>query len=265
LEELARAVFKAWFVDFEPVKAKAAGATAFPGMPPEAFATVPTRLVDSELGPVPEGWENCWYRVAELERASTLLIGDGYRAKRTELAETGVPFVRAGNVNGTIITDGAELLGWPAIAKAGVKRSQVWDTVFTSKGTVGRLGLVTPATGDLVYAPQVCFWRTLNRETLSPFLLHLWMKSDSFTAQWMSVKGQTDMADFVSLSDQRAMTMLVAPPLVQRDFDSIARPMIEHIASSAAESAKLATLRDYLLPRLLSGRVRVSGRVDGNL
>ena len=57
LEELARAVFKAWFVDFGPVKAKAAGATAFPGMPPETFATLPNTLKDSPLGPVPQGWE----------------------------------------------------------------------------------------------------------------------------------------------------------------------------------------------------------------
>ena len=55
LEGLARAVFKAWFVDFEPVKAKAAGATAFPGMPPETFAVLPTGFEDSELGPVPQG------------------------------------------------------------------------------------------------------------------------------------------------------------------------------------------------------------------
>jgi type I restriction enzyme, S subunit len=57
LEELARAVFKAWFVDFEPVKAKAAGATHFPGMPHETFATLPTRFIDSALGLVPAGWE----------------------------------------------------------------------------------------------------------------------------------------------------------------------------------------------------------------
>lgn len=257
LEGLARGVFKAWFVDFEPVQAKAAGATAFPGMPPESFAALPTRLTNSDLGPVPQGWENCKQRVSELERAGVLLIGDGYRAKRSELADIGVPFIRAGNVNGTIITDGAELLGKPAIEKAGVKRSKVWDTVFTSKGTVGRIGLVTPATGDVVYAPQVCFWRAMNRKALSPFLLHLWMKSESFTCQWMSVKGQTDMADFVSLSDQRAMTMLVPPPEVQRGFDNIVRPIVELLAASAAESAKLATLRDYLLPRLLSGRVRI--------
>lgn len=57
LEGLARATFKAWFVDFEPVKAKAAGAAAFPGMPSAAFAALPDRLTDSPLGPVPEGRE----------------------------------------------------------------------------------------------------------------------------------------------------------------------------------------------------------------
>lgn len=57
LERLARAIFRAWFVDFEPVKAKAAGATAFPSMPQSVFDALPTRFVNSVIGPVPEGWE----------------------------------------------------------------------------------------------------------------------------------------------------------------------------------------------------------------
>jgi len=57
LERLARAIFRAWFVDFEPVKAKAAGAAAFPSMPQHVFDALPTRFIDSDLGPVPEGWE----------------------------------------------------------------------------------------------------------------------------------------------------------------------------------------------------------------
>ena len=57
LEHLARAIFRAWFVDFEPVKAKAAGAASVPSMPQPVFAALPTRFVDSEIGPVPEGWE----------------------------------------------------------------------------------------------------------------------------------------------------------------------------------------------------------------
>jgi type I restriction enzyme, S subunit len=257
LEGLARAVFKAWFVDFEPVKAKAAGATAFPGMPAAAFAALPDGFVDSELGRVPEGWNDALQRVADLEKRGWLLIGDGYRAKRTELADCGLPFIRAGNVNGTVNTQGAELLGEAAVAKAGVKRSKIWDTVFTSKGTVGRIGLVTPATGEVVYAPQVCFWRSTNAAAIDPFFLHLWMRSDSFTSQWMSVKGQTDMADFVSLSDQRAMEVVVPTPELQAAFGSIAEPLIRLQGQGDAESRKLADLRDYLLPRLLSGRVRV--------
>ncbi len=57
LEALARTMFKAWFVDFEPVKAKAAGQAGFPGMPHAAFAALTDRLADSPLGKVPEGWE----------------------------------------------------------------------------------------------------------------------------------------------------------------------------------------------------------------
>ena len=62
LERLARAIFRAWFVDFEPVKAKAAGADSFPSMPQHVFDSIPTRFVDSEIGPVPEGWEVVGYR-----------------------------------------------------------------------------------------------------------------------------------------------------------------------------------------------------------
>ena len=57
LELLARAIFRAWFVDFEPVKAKAAGATAFPSMPQAVFDALPIRFVDSAIGLVPEEWE----------------------------------------------------------------------------------------------------------------------------------------------------------------------------------------------------------------
>ena len=256
LERLARAIFRAWFVDFEPVKAKAEGATAFPSMPQPVFDALPTRFVDSPLGPVPDGWGQPEL-VADLEQRQVLLIGDGYRAKRSELSDQGLPFIRAKNVNETVITEGAELLGAEALSRACIKRSEVWDTVFTSKGTVGRLGLVTPGTGDVVYAPQVCFWRAVDRETLSPYFLYLWMRSEMFTKQWMAVKGETDMADFVSLSDQRAMGLLLPPLHVQRAFGQVVQPLIEFRAHLESESRKLAETRDLLLPKLLSGQVRV--------
>lgn len=56
LEKMARSIYKAWFIDFEPVKAKIEGATSFSGMPPEIFNKLPDRFGETELGLVPEGW-----------------------------------------------------------------------------------------------------------------------------------------------------------------------------------------------------------------
>ena len=57
LEAVARAIFKAWFIDFEPVKAKAAGATSFPGMPQPVFDELSDQFIETELGPIPKGWD----------------------------------------------------------------------------------------------------------------------------------------------------------------------------------------------------------------
>ena len=61
LEEMARALFKSWFVDFDPVRAKMDGrwrpGESLPGLPAHLYDLFPDRLVDSELGPIPEGWE----------------------------------------------------------------------------------------------------------------------------------------------------------------------------------------------------------------
>ena len=57
LERLVRAIFRAWFVDFEPVKAKAAGATSFPSMPQPIFDALPIHLAETNMGPMPEGFE----------------------------------------------------------------------------------------------------------------------------------------------------------------------------------------------------------------
>ncbi|WP_373507087.1 restriction endonuclease subunit S [Thiocapsa sp.] len=198
------------------------------------------------------------HRVAELEAQGVLSVGDGYRAKRSELSDSGFPFIRAGKVNGNVNTEGAELLCAESAAKAGPKRSRVWDSVFTSKGTVGRIGLITPWTGDVVYAPPVCYRRSLDERTIDPFFLHLWICSVSFTYQWMAVKGNTDMADFVSLSDQRAMRLAVPTLSLQSALRSIVEPLFRLKAETDFESRKLAEMRDYLLRKLLSGELRVN-------
>src|SRR5947209_17564435 len=98
------------------------------------------------------------------------------------------------------------------VSRAGSKISRPGDVVFTSKGTVGRFAYVKPNTPKFVYSPQLCYWRIKDSSIIDPRYLFYWMHSHDFLNQVHQVKGLTDMADYVSLGDQRRMK-ITAPPL----------------------------------------------------
>src|SRR5438876_440236 len=117
------------------------------------------------------------YRVAELTSNGYLVVGDGYRAKNSELGANGLPFIRAGNINQGFQFDDVDYLVYENVPKAKEKVSQVGDVVFTSKGTVGRFALVRDDTPKFVYSPQLCYWRICNLQLIEPLFLFYWMQS----------------------------------------------------------------------------------------
>ena len=143
--------------------------------------------------------------VSGLIAGEKLYIGDGYRAKNEELGQSGLPFARAGNIDRGFEFEGAECYPETNLDKVGKKISEAGDVVFTSKGTVGRFAFVRPSTPRFVYSPQLCFWRVIDRWLIEPRYLYYWMQGPEFFAQFKGVASQTDMADYVSLSDQRRM------------------------------------------------------------
>jgi type I restriction enzyme, S subunit len=153
---------------------------------------------------------------AKLIDAGVLKIGDGYRAKNDELVAEGIPFARAGNINNGFLFSEADHLPSSYITIVGDKLSQTGDTVFTSKGTVGRFAFVESATNRFIYSPQLCFWRSLKPDELAPRYLYYWMHGREFLAQVDGTKGQTDMADYVNLADQRKMDITLPPMMEQR-------------------------------------------------
>ena len=194
----------------------------------------------------------------ELVEAGVMVINDGYRAKRSELGSSGLPFVRAGNLHDDgVDLSGADILRDESVLRAGSKVSQPLDVAFTSKGTVGRMTLVSAESSQFVYSPQVCFWRATNTAMLSPHVLYHWMRSDEFFDQVDRVKGQTDMADYVSLTDQRRMRITL--PLGERQNGIRDKLSLLHdrIAATSLESQTLSKTRNLLLPRLLSGEIRL--------
>jgi len=151
------------------------------------------------------------HEVAELLAAGKLVIGDGYRAKNSELGSSGLPFARAGNIDDGFRFDDADFFPEDALHRVGEKVSEPGDVVFTSKGTVGRFALVGSTTQRFVYSPQLCFWRSLDRKLIDPRFLYYWMCGREFYVQYKGVAGQTDMADYVSLTDQRRMNITLPP------------------------------------------------------
>jgi len=149
------------------------------------------------------------YAISDLLEMKRLAIGDGYRARNDELSTQGIPFARAGNINVGFQFDNADFFPVENLGRVGNKVSQPGDVVFTSKGTVGRFALVRDDTPRFVYSPQLCFWRSLDQEVIDSRFLYYWMCSREFYLQFKGVAGQTDMAEYVSLTDQRRMHITV--------------------------------------------------------
>ncbi len=187
---------------------------------------------DSEMIPKQRrpGWQ--YWAVADLFRDGVLDIGDGYRAKNSEMGESGLPFARAGNLNNGFHFDDADILSEESVRLAGSKISKSGDITFTSKGTFGRFAMVRENTPRFVYSPQLCYWRVKQDGIVDRSFLYYWMQGDDCMNQLNEVKGLTDMADYVSLTNQRRM-WLSAPPLpVQRRIAGILSAYDELIENS---------------------------------
>lgn len=195
--------------------------------------------------------------VSSLIERGVLEVGDGYRAKNTELGNPGIPFARAGDINGGFLFDEADRILDMNVPRAGRKVSEPGDIVFTSKGTVGRFAWVRETTQRFVYSPQLCFWRVLRPELLSARYVYRWMQTRAFLDQVDQVKGTTDMADYVSLSNQKRMRVTIPPIDRQRRYDELAGPIDELVGNLTDRTQRLRAARDLLLPKLLSGELSV--------
>lgn len=189
------------------------------------------------------------WRIADLVENGALQIGDGYRANNAELAEHGLPFARAGNIHNGFRFDNADRVPPATVERVGDKRSRPGDVVFTSKGTVGRFAFVRDETEPFVFSPQLCFWRSLDRRLIDPVFLYCWVRGAECTGQLNVLKGQTDMADYVSLRDQRGMSVKLPPEREQRAIASVLAALDDKISSNQCTVDSAQALLRSAVPR----------------
>ena len=237
LERLARAIFRAWFVEFEPVKAKAAGAASFPSMPQHVFDSLPTGFVDSEIGPVPEGWE-----VKAINECISLTMGQSPPSDFYNERGEGLPFHQG-------VTDyGFRFPTHRVYCTTEGRIAEPLDVLLSVRAPVGRINV---ADRQLVLGRGLAGLRHLsNRQSfLLQQLCHVFAEEDAV--------GDGTIYKAVTKRFLEQMLILSPSEQVQDAFENLIRPFDDFVASSEAETRKLAEIRDLLLPKLLLGDVRV--------
>lgn len=244
LERLAQAIFRAWFVDFEPVKAKAAGAASFPSMPQAVFDALPTTFTDSELGPVPEGWE-----LRALSEVATFLNGLALQKYPPRGDGHDLPVIKIAQLRkGT--TEGADWANGSVPSQYVIEDG---DLLFSWSGTL-----------------EVEFWlggrgalnQHLFKVTSSRFptwLCLLWIRQHLPWFRAIAASKATTMGH-IQRGHLEAAQVAVPPDAILSAAEVVLGPIYDQYAQLQIEARCLGRMRDFLLPELLSGRVGVDAR-----
>lgn len=253
LEAVARALFQSWFVDFDPVRAKLDGRQPV-SMDAATAALFPDLFQDSELGHIPKGWE-----VKPLSDLATL-ITKGTTPTQDDI--TGAPvsdaqinYIRVNSIDDDGSVLGDKLTTIPESVHQGIlKRSVLManDVLYTIAGTIGRIAVAEDWLLPANTNQAVAIIRP-KPEIPSGFLM-LMMRHEAFREELHNNIVHAVQAN-LSLGMLSKASVIVPP---QSILQSIFRPidgLLSQISANRAQSRTLATLRDTLLPKLLSGEL----------
>ena len=237
LEAMARALFKSWFVDFDPVRAKMEGRD--PALPKHIADLFPDLFVDSELGEIPEGWE-----VKTLRECMNLTMGQSPPGSTYNEHGEGVPFFQGRSDFGFRYPENRKFCTAPT------RIAQPGDTLVSVRAPVGDINMAWE---------KCCIGRgvaALRHKSGSVSFSYYF----TWTIQAVLREYEHTGTVFGAINKSQFEAFRVIEPdfNIVDAFDSCARPLDARVRSNIAESRTLAALRDALLPKLISGELRVN-------
>jgi type I restriction enzyme S subunit len=246
LEAMARALFKSWFVDFDPVRAKAEGRD--PGLPKPLADLFPARLVDSELGEIPEGWE-----VKPIGDLAEIVGGSTPKTERAEYWDGGKHhWVTPKDLSGLsmpVLLDTERKITDAGLAQISSGLRPKGTVLLSSRAPIGYLAIA-----EVPVAVNQGFIAMKPRPGTSNLFLLRWASAahDEIVSH---ANGSTFLE--ISKSSFRPIRVVTPPATVMDAFDRVTRPLYLKVVEHERESRTLAALRDALLPKLISGELRV--------
>jgi type I restriction enzyme S subunit len=252
LEAIAQALFKSWFVDFDPVHAKMQG-RAPEGMDEATAALFPDAMEETELGWVPKGW-----RVMPIGDAVEAVGGATPDTKKPGFWEPGVhcwttPKDLSG-ISAPVLLDTERKLSDQGLSKIGSGLLPAGTLLLSSRAPIGYLALTqTPMAINQGYIGM------LPGGSLPPLYMLFWCRENMET-----IKGRANGSTFMEISKKafRPIPALLPSPEVVQVFVGVAGALFQRLVENERQAQNLATLRDTLLPRLISGQLRLPDTAD---
>jgi len=255
LEQMARALFKAWFVDFEPVRAKMEGrwkrGQSLPGLPAHLYDLFPNRLVDSELGEIPEGW-----RIVEIGDIAHVI--DCLHSKKPERKEAGLPLLQLWNIRDdglidmtdTYYIDEADYEKWITRMEA-----SPGDCVITNVGRVGAVAQI-PDGLKAALGRNMTGIRCKSSFPFPTFIIEC-LRSEAMRNEITLKMDTGTILEALNVRNIPKLRLVLPHLELLRVFEQSVKPLRARMELNLLESHTLATLRDTLLPKLISGELRV--------
>tara|TARA_B100000989_G_scaffold52001_1_gene34666 strand:+ start:3463 stop:4833 length:1371 start_codon:yes stop_codon:yes gene_type:complete len=259
LEEIAKTLFKSWFIDFDPVRAKAEGRPT--GLSKEISDLFPDSLEDSELGEIPSGW-----KISSLGDKS-FEIESGKRPKGgiNKKLKTGIPSVGAESVSS---------IGTFNYSKEKLVTHKFYETCLKGKVKNNDVALYKDGGKPGLFMPRVALYGEgfpykeflvnehvflLRSTELGQFFLYHLINS-SFMMREIIEKGSAKAAQPGLNQEEVKSCKFISPPTNLIDeFNKIIKPSIKKQLILGIESNTLTNLRDTLLPKLISGNLIIPG------
>ncbi len=270
LEAMARALFKSWFVDFDPVRAKAAlrNHAALEGKPanqrgsdwsverarayldrmdPEIAALFPDRFVDSELGEIPAGWE-----VSTIGQEVDVVGGSTPSTKVSSFWNGAINWATPkdlASLNSPVLMDTSRKITESGLAKISPGLLPRGTVLLSSRAPIGYLAIA-----DIPVAINQGFIAMKCQGRLSAVYVWIWTAAN-MGAILENANGSTFQE--ISKRNFRPLPVIVPSEPIRQNYNQLAQPLYNRIVMNDRQSCALASLRDALLPKLISGDLRV--------
>ena len=244
LEAIAQALFKSWFVDFDPVRAKQQGLVPV-GIDEATAALFPDSFQESSLGPIPSGWQ-----LSPVYEMATYINGAAYKAFDPNADRRGRPIIKIAELKSGVTAQTA----FSAVEMHEKYLIRTGDILFSWSGNPDTSIDTFVWAHEAAWLNQHIFRVLPHTDTGRAFVLQLLRHLRPVFAELARNK-QTTGLGHVTVADMKRLLVAKPKAEVPTAFDHVAAPIQSRIFANEQQAQTLATLRDTLLPRLIAGQL----------